>query len=54
VTAIEAGKWLDKAMILGDSTKNPGLPLRNLLRAKRIKGQHQEISRRWFIQRVEG
>jgi hypothetical protein len=52
VAANEAAKWLDKASLLKDSAIRPGLPLRNLLRAKQIIGQRQEANRRWFIDKV--
>lgn len=52
VTAVEAAEWLERAGILKDSKSRPGLPLRNLLRAKKITGQRQEPNRRWFIDRV--
>ena len=50
VAAVEAARWLDEAGLLADRTK--GLPLRNLLRAKKIDGAWQEPRRRhgrWFI-----
>ena len=53
VAPVEAAKWLHRAGILKDSSDRPGLPLRNLLRAKSILGQHQESNRRWFIERVD-
>src|SRR5918996_5120097 len=53
VTAVEVGTWLDRAGVLRDSPHRPGLPLRNLLRAGRIKGQRQEPNGRWFIDRVD-
>ena len=52
VTAVEAARWLHKADILKDSKSRPGLPLRKLLRAKRISGQRQEPNKpfgRWYI-----
>jgi hypothetical protein len=52
VTAIEANEWLARASILKNSASRPGLPLRNLLRAKRIPGGRQESNRRWFIERI--
>lgn len=52
VTAIEGAEWLERAGILKDSKSRPGLPLRNLLRAKKITGQRQEQNRRWFIDRL--
>src|SRR5688572_16585246 len=51
VTAVEAAKWLDRDGILADSRVRPGLPLRDLLRAKKIRGQRQEPNGRWFIDR---
>jgi hypothetical protein len=52
VTAVEAAGWLDEAGLLSDSPHRPGLPLRNLLREQRIRGQRQEPNRRWFIDRT--
>jgi hypothetical protein len=53
VAAVEAARWLDRAGLLKDSARRPGLPLRKLLRAGRIAGQRQEPNDRWFIDRVE-
>lgn len=52
VAAVEAARWLDAAGLLTDSDIRPGLPLRDLLRARLISGQRQEPNRRWFIDRV--
>jgi len=52
VTPVEAAKWLQRAGILKDSPHRPGLPLRNLLRAKEIWGQRQESNNRWFIEQI--
>jgi len=49
VTAVEAAEWLDEAGLLKDSRHRPGLPLRRLLRAGMIEGQHQYPNRRWFV-----
>lgn len=49
VTAVEAAKWLDKAGLLKDSTDRPGKPLRDLLRAGKIKGAVQGSDSRWEI-----
>jgi hypothetical protein len=51
VTAVEAAKWLDRAGLLRDSSVRPGLPLRDVLRARQIRGQRQEPNGRWFIDR---
>lgn len=53
VDAVTAASWLDRAGVLKDSGSRPGLPLRNLLRAGQISGQHQELNRRWSIGRVD-
>ena len=53
VTAAEAARWLDGARILRDSDLHPGLPLRVLLRGKKIPGARQENGRRWFIDRIQ-
>ena len=52
ITANEAAKWLDKAGLLKGFATCLGLPLRNLLRAKKIIGQRQEPNSRWFIDKV--
>jgi hypothetical protein len=52
VSAVEAAIWLDAVELLKDSQSRKGLPLRNLLRAKMIKGQRQESNRRWYIDRL--
>jgi hypothetical protein len=52
VAAVEAARWLDEAGLLSDSPHRPGLPLRNLLRERRIRGQRQEPNHRWFIDKV--
>ena len=52
VTAVEAARWLGEAGLLSDSPHRPGLPLRNLLREGRIRGQRQEPNHRWFIDKV--
>jgi hypothetical protein len=54
VSAVEAARWLDAAGVLKDSAARPGLPLRSLLRAGRIKGAIQRPARphgRWYITR---
>lgn len=53
VTAVEAAEWLDRAGILKDSDTRKGLPLRDLLRGGKIRGQRQEANRRWFIDLVD-
>jgi hypothetical protein len=56
VPAVEAARWLDHAHMLTDSRSRPGLPLRNLLRADRIKGAEQRPPQRygrWFIRQLE-
>lgn len=53
VKAVEAARWLDDAGLLDDRTE--GLPLRNLLRAKRISGGSQEPDQKygkWYIHRL--
>ncbi len=51
ITAIEGGKILEKHGILKDSIHRPGLPLRNLLRAKKIPHAYQLGGKgsRWVI-----
>lgn len=54
VTAVEAAAWLDEAGLLPDSPSRPGLPLRNLLRAGRIRSGEQRPPQKhgnWFIVR---
>jgi hypothetical protein len=51
VGAVAAAGWLDAAGILRDSPKRRGKPLRDLLRAQMILGQHQEPTGRWYIRR---
>lgn len=54
VTAVEAAAWLDGAGLLPDSPSRPGLPLRNLLRAGRIRSGEQRPPQKhgnWFIVR---
>jgi TDG/mug DNA glycosylase family protein len=54
VTAVEAASWLDEAGLLSDSRHRPGLPLRKLLRAGRIRSGEQRPPRKhgnWFIVR---
>lgn len=53
VDAVTAAQWLDRAGLLADSASRPGWPLRKLLRASRIAGQHQEPNGRWFIRRLQ-
>lgn len=56
VTAVKAAGWLEEAGLLNDSPTKPGLPLRKLLRAKRILGQVQIPNRkhgRWFIRKLK-
>jgi molybdenum cofactor synthesis domain-containing protein len=48
--AVEAARWLHQAGLLPDYSK--GLPLRNLLRARKIEGGRQEPRRRngrWYV-----
>ena len=48
--AVEAARWLHKAGLLPDYSK--GLPLRNLLRARKIAGGRQQPRRRngrWYV-----
>jgi TDG/mug DNA glycosylase family protein len=54
VTAVEAAAWLDEAGLLPDSPSRPGLPLRKLLRAGRIRSGEQRPPQKhgnWFIVR---
>jgi TDG/mug DNA glycosylase family protein len=54
VTAVEAAAWLDEDGLLRDSPSRPGLPLRNLLRAGRIRSGEQRPPQKhgnWFIVR---
>ena len=53
VTAVEAARWLDHHGLLRDSQSRPGKPLRDLLRARQINGQKQELNARWSICRVD-
>jgi hypothetical protein len=53
VTAVEAARWLDAVGLLAD--RRGGLPLRNLLRAKKISGGRQEPDQKygkWHIHRL--
>lgn len=52
VDAVTAAAWLDAVGILKDSPSRPGKPLRDMLRANMIAGQHQEASHRWFVCRL--
>lgn len=52
VAAVEAARWLDLAGLLMDSPSRPGLPLRNLLRERKISAADQRPPRpygRWLI-----
>jgi len=54
VSAVEAAAWLDEQGLLPDSPSRPGLPLRNLLRAGRIRSGEQRPPQKhgnWFIVR---
>jgi TDG/mug DNA glycosylase family protein len=54
VTAVKAAAWLDEAGLLPDSPSRPGLPLRKLLRAGRIRSGEQRPPQKhgnWFIVR---
>lgn len=54
VAAVEAATWLDEAGMLADSPSRPGLPLRNLLRADRLRSGEQRPKQRhgsWLIVR---
>ena len=54
VTAVKAAGWLEKVGLLNDSSSKPGLPLRNLLRTRKILGQVQIPNRKhgkWFIRK---
>ncbi len=53
-TAVEAAAWLDEAGLLPDSPTRPGLPLRKLLSAGRIRsGEPPQKHGNWFIVRRE-
>lgn len=54
VAAVDAARWLDDAGLLKNSATRPGKPLRDVLRAGMIDGQRQEMSGRWFIDRLDG
>jgi hypothetical protein len=45
----KAQDGLDQAALLKDSATRPGKALRDLLRAKSIRGQRQELNGRWHI-----
>ncbi|MBL7075388.1 helix-turn-helix domain-containing protein [candidate division KSB1 bacterium] len=49
VTAVDGARWLEKAGILKDSERLPGLPLRNFLRSGKIVGAKQAYNKRWAI-----
>jgi double-stranded uracil-DNA glycosylase len=54
VTAVKAAGWLDESGLLPDSPSRPGLPLRKLLRAGRIRSGEQRPPQKhgnWFIVR---
>jgi hypothetical protein len=54
VTAVTAAEWLDENGLLPDSTLHPGLPLRELLRAREVRSGEQRPPQkrgRWFIVR---
>jgi len=48
IGAVEANALLSEAGILRDSTHRPGLPLRELLRARKLPHAYQ-IGSRWVI-----
>ena len=50
VTAVEAAHWLDQAGMLRNSPTRSGILLRDLRRARKIRGQRQELNGRWFIE----
>ena len=50
--AVDAASALDRAGLLLDSTTRPGVALRRLLRAGKIRGAVQEANGRWFICRT--
>jgi hypothetical protein len=52
ITAVELARRLHPDL-LKDSAHRPGLPLRNLLRDKKILGAYQGENQRWFIKRIE-
>jgi hypothetical protein len=52
VAAVNAASWLNEAGLLGDSPSRPGKPLRDLLRAGKIKNAEQRppaANDRWFV-----
>lgn len=49
IDAVTAGEILDRDGLLNDSASRPGKPLRDLLRAGKIKGAYQLTNRRWII-----
>lgn len=54
VTAVEAAAWLDDAGLLPDSASRPGLPLRKMLRAGKIRSGDQRPPQKhgnWFVVR---
>ncbi len=54
VAAVDAAEWLDAAGLLRDSPSKPGKPLRDLLRAGKVLGQHQDAEGFWSVRRVSG
>jgi TDG/mug DNA glycosylase family protein len=53
LSAVDAAEVLDAAGLLPDSASRPGLPLRKLLRERRICGAVQLANGRWFIHRAD-
>ncbi len=49
IPAVAAARELDRMGLLKDRRHRPGLPLRDLLRADKIKHAYQEGGRWWFI-----
>lgn len=49
VTAVEAARELERLGLLRDSVSRPGLPLRNLLRDRKVDHAYQEGGRWWRI-----
>lgn len=49
IDAVTAGAILDRDGLLNDSASRPGKPLRDLLRAGKIKGAYQLPNHRWVI-----
>lgn len=53
IGAVELARLLDEAGVLNDNKDRPGLPLRQYLRATKIKGGFQYPNKRWVVKREE-